>query len=108
MKPETALLARVFAEYCITQKYENKMEATMPVLTQMVFYIQAQYNVLLDLLQKADTNTLQGDDNSENATFEDDIAYALFTTRQLLQLSHHMDFSDEIGRRKLFVLIRTY
>ena len=107
--PETALLARVFVDHCNSQKEDDKMEAALPVLTQMVFYVQDQYNALLEHLQQQDIYALSKKNGAVvDETSEDVIANTHFITQELLKLCLCMDFSDEIGRRKTFTLIRTH
>lgn len=111
--PETALLVRVFVEHCIQTKQEAKLESSLPVVTALAFHMQRQYNAFLDSLQHAETQGLsrideddmETDDKSD--TLEEAITDATFILSEMVRLAVHLDYADEIGRRKMFGILRT-
>ena len=62
----------------------------MPVVTALAFRIQEEYNTLVS---SADEN-------------RNDVADRGFIVAELLRLATHLDYADEIGRRKMFQLAR--
>ena len=103
LKPETALLARTFAEHCIEKSNESRLEAVLPVVTALAFHLQAAYNRFLAILEEIDTGER---DNEDRDAREEDAANAEFIMGELLRLAIHLDYSDEIGRRKMFGVVR--
>ena len=99
LRPETALLARTFVEYCIEKKDESRLESALPVVTALAFRLQTSYNTYLEAVQAEDSGIEDNDDREEKA-------FAIeFTLGELLRLAVHLDYSDEIGRRKMFGVI---
>jgi condensin complex subunit 3 len=114
LTPETALLARTFVEHCISTNDQGRLEATMPVVTALAFHIQSQFNVYLVLSQEAEdviakieeSGGAKDEDTEEQMEQrEERMAGAVFIVGELLQLATHMDYSDEIGRRKMFGIV---
>ncbi|BEI81457.1 hypothetical protein CcaverHIS002_0206170 [Cutaneotrichosporon cavernicola] len=89
LSPEKAFLARVFAEYCVSNKDESRLEDAMPVVTALAFRIQDQYNELVNV-----------------AGNEDDMQEKSFIVGELLRLALTSDYADETGRRKMFAMSR--
>lgn len=92
MTPEKAFLARVFVQHCIASKDTARLEGSLPVVTSLAFRIQAGYN---DLLERGN-----GEDE------EDARADGEFVLGEMLRLACDLDYGDEIGRRKMFQLVR--
>ncbi|KAK4686707.1 condensin complex subunit 3, partial [Tremellales sp. Uapishka_1] len=88
LTPEKAFLARVFVEHCMTTKDEPRLEAVLPVVTALAFRIQDEYNKLVASVTE--------EDSTERA----------FIVGELMKLAIHLDYADEIGRRKMFQLTR--
>ena len=103
LRPETALLARSFVEHCIDRKDESRLETTLPVMTALAFRLQAAYNSFLRVLQ--DGNEQYEEDEEDR---EEQSANVEFVMSELLRLAVHLDYSDEIGRRKMFGVVREY
>ncbi|KAK9476378.1 nuclear condensing complex subunit [Lipomyces japonicus] len=83
---ESIFLARVFVSYCSDNNEAEMMGDKMPELTRLGFYIERYAKVLND---------------DENRTTDQE-----FILEQLLQIATFMDFSDEVGRRKIFTVAR--
>lgn len=99
MTPERAFLARVFVHHCIVTKNEARLEGAMPVVTALAFMIQSSYNALMD-----DLRSTVGEDADEEA--EEERMDREFVLGELLRLAVDLDYGDEIGRRKMFMLVR--
>ncbi|KAK9368640.1 nuclear condensing complex subunit [Lipomyces kononenkoae] len=85
---ETVFLARCFAAYCRESCMDDVLEDRMPEVTKLGSYIE-KYSEFLKV------------DDNEATTVEQE-----FILEQLINITSNMDFSDEIGRRKLFNVIR--
>ena len=112
LTPETAVLARVFLEHCVNSQNEARLEgASLPVVTAFAFYLQEEYNGLLGILQEAENAVflnVGGVDEEEVARREEELAEKEAILGQLLQIVLNLDHGDEIGRRKLFSVVRAY
>jgi condensin complex subunit 3 len=71
--------------------------AGIPVVTSCAFRIQDGYNALV----VADEAVRQGEDDYERQDKE-------FIVGEMLKLAVNLDYADEIGRRKMFALVRQY
>jgi condensin complex subunit 3 len=98
----------VFVEHCIDTKNETCLEASsLPVVTAFAFYLQDAYNALLDLLQDAETaRLLRAGEDEEVERREEDLAKREVILSELLRIALRLDYMDEIGRRKVFSVIR--
>ncbi|KAI6131286.1 nuclear condensing complex subunit [Pisolithus croceorrhizus] len=105
LTPERAFLARVFVEHCIATKDDAKLDACLPVVTHLAFQIQNAYNAYLD---DTDTAAAREHEVSEEqlAQEEDARLDQEFIIGELLRLAVSLDYADEIGRRKMFQLVR--
>jgi len=105
LTPEKAFLARVFVEYCKEKQDNARLEATLPVVTSIAFRIQEYYNLLQDEYLSL---TKAGLDDGDPQNKDDEIAAKELVLAELLNLAVSLDYSDEIGRRKMFQLVREY
>lgn len=104
LNPERAFLARVFVHYCLTSKNEARLEdANIPVVTALAFMIQSSYNSLMaDLHSNAiEEGGLEEEEEEKRMDRE-------FVLGELLKLAVDADYGDEIGRRKMFMLVRGF
>ncbi|KKY23192.1 putative nuclear condensin complex subunit 3 [Phaeomoniella chlamydospora] len=96
LTPEAAFVARSFNDFCQQDdKYQSLVEEKMPEVTRLGFYLQKYLNTLLDTLKKA------AEEGIEEDTVEQE-----FIVEQLLHMALTLDYTDEIGRRKMFSLLR--
>ncbi|KAI5122624.1 hypothetical protein M0805_008713 [Coniferiporia weirii] len=103
LTPERAFLAHVFVDYCVQTKDEARIEANMPVVTALAFKIQALYNDLLSRAQaEEESRAFGGLEDKKNI----DASEVQFVLGELMRLAVNMDYADEIGRRKMFALVR--
>lgn len=101
LNPECAFMARSFNDYCRQQankKYEMSVEEKMPEVTKLAFFLQRYTNILVDVLRRNSTR-YDGDE-------EEDPVEREFIVEQLLHIAKTLDYSDEVGRRKMFALLR--
>ena len=101
LKPESAMLVSTFVEHCVDTTDEARLEAALPVVTALAFRLQSSYNAFLALLVGADN-----EDEEDEKVREEHIANSEFIMNELLRLAVHLDYTDEIGRRKMFGVVR--
>lgn len=101
LSPEAVFMARSFNDFCRQKgddKHEALVEEKMPEVTKLAFFLQRYTNALVDLLQR---NNARGVGEGEEESVEQE-----FTVEQLLHIAKTLDYSDEVGRRKMFSLLR--
>ncbi|KKK17650.1 hypothetical protein P175DRAFT_0459439 [Aspergillus ochraceoroseus IBT 24754] len=97
---ESAFLLRSFNNFCRVEnegKYENLAEEKIPVVTALAFYL---HKYMTELLKRKKAAKEMPDAN------EDDCVEIEFIVEQLLHIAMTLDYSDEVGRRKMFSLLR--
>ncbi|GJJ15062.1 hypothetical protein Clacol_009337 [Clathrus columnatus] len=107
LTPEKAFLVRVFVDHCINKKDEARLETCLPVVTALAFKIQSAYNDLLEQMQVSEELCLSEEvTEEEQEANEDARSDQEFVISELLKLVVNLDYADEIGRRKMFSLVR--
>ncbi|KAJ5673263.1 hypothetical protein N7507_002390 [Penicillium longicatenatum] len=97
---ESAFLLRSFNDFCRVDndgKYESLAEEKMPEVTALGYYLAKYMN---ELLQRKKLSKESGDANDDDAVEQE------FIVEQLLHIAITLDYSDEVGRRKMFALLR--
>jgi len=89
LSAESAFLARSFFQFCSQTDNSRHLEDKMPEVTRLAFYIQKYANAYFENVDEDAKQELE------------------FIVEQLLQIALVMDFGDEIGRRKMFGLLRS-
>jgi len=108
LTPESALLARVFVEHCIETGADALIErAALPVVTAFAFYVQETYNSLLGLMQEEEAQLIgeEDEDEKERDRREENLATTEVVLGELLKIAVKLDYTDEIGRRKMFAVV---
>ena len=97
---EGVFLARSLNEFCQQNEgtHTQLLEDKMPEVTKLGFYLERCLNTLIEKLRSVNTPA-----TSEN---EDDTAEQEFIVEQMLHIAYTLDYSDEVGRRKMFSLLR--
>ncbi|KIX94582.1 uncharacterized protein Z520_09628 [Fonsecaea multimorphosa CBS 102226] len=99
LTPESAFMARTFNDYCLSDpKYHEMVEEKMPEVTRLGFHLQKHINELVTRVQNASES-----DSDEKIALQ---AEQEFIVEQLLYIAQSLDYTDEIGRRKMFSLLR--
>ena len=107
LTPETAFLARVFVDHCKATKDDARIEATLPVVTALAFRIQGAYNELMeDTRNSEEEGAVRKLSEEEKIRLEDERMDKEFVIGEVLKLAVNLDYSDDHGRRTMFVLIR--
>jgi condensin complex subunit 3 len=100
---ESAFIARTFNDYCREaegSKLQDMLEDKMPEVTKLAFFVQKHLNALIEDVRKV---ALQDEDDAEA---EQDTVQQEFCVEQLLHISLTLDYSDEVGRRQMFSIMR--
>lgn len=113
LTPERAFLARVYIEHCVNIKDNDRLESALPVVTLLAFRIQQEYNALLQLLGQVEAKNnrdpaLDDEEEKKDVNLEEKAFDAELVVGELLGLAVNLDYADEIGRRKMFQLIRAH
>lgn len=101
---ERAFLARVFVEHCVTVKTAEKLDVSLPVVTSLAYRIQAAYNAYQEDLEVAEQDRVIRGKRTEEE--EDARIDKEFVIGEMLKVAVNLDYADEIGRRKMFQLVR--
>ncbi|KNF04259.1 hypothetical protein PSTG_02605 [Puccinia striiformis f. sp. tritici PST-78] len=106
INPERAFLLRVAAEHYKSFSDETKLDEVMPVVTALAFRMEHNFQALSELLQTVEhlPDSQMGDD--QTAEKVQLAAQKTFVLRELLTVAMLADYGDEIGRRKMFSLLR--
>lgn len=97
---EKAFIARTFYEYC-AQNPGKHLEAAegqkFPEVTRFGYYLQHHLRLVTEMYASL---------AAEIEIDEDKLTEQEFICEQLLHIAHFLDYTDEIGRRKMFSLLR--
>lgn len=100
LTPESVFMARSFNDFCRSEG-EGKLDVTgeekLPEVTKLAFFIQQHTKDLIDCLRRNRTR----EEREQEDTVEQE-----FVVEQLLHVAKTLDYSDEVGRRKMFSLLR--
>lgn len=102
LSAESAFMARTFHDFCRLHsngRYENLLEEKMPEVTKLAFYLQRYTNKLIETMKAV---AAQGRD----AEADDETVEQGFIVEQLLHIAQILDYADEVGRRKMFTVMR--
>ncbi|KAF8460649.1 nuclear condensing complex subunit [Kalaharituber pfeilii] len=103
LTPESAFLVRSFNDWCRSSKHQGKFESLieekLPEVTKLAYHLQIQLNKLIGMVREEQNGAKAQDESNESVEQE-------FIVEQLLMIAASMDYGDEIGRRKMFQLLR--
>ncbi|KAF2179870.1 hypothetical protein K469DRAFT_715970 [Zopfia rhizophila CBS 207.26] len=103
LTPESAFVARSFNDYCRStgdDRLQEMAEYKMPEVTRFSFFVQKHLNVLIEDVRKI--ALLEEEDREA----EEEEAAQEFCVEQLLHIALTLDYSDEVGRRQMFSIMR--
>lgn len=86
-----------------------RLEACLPVITALAYRIEARFEALLDLVDRVAADLAEAQAAGEEGITEElarEYDNTAFVTKELLETALMADYGDEIGRRKMFTLIR--
>ncbi|KAL7270925.1 chromosome condensation complex Condensin, subunit G [Rhizina undulata] len=108
---ESAFLARSFCDYCRASPEAAQkgfdVDEKMPEVARLALHLQRYLNKLVTLLQSSDENENEEEEGAEVEADKDlQKREAEFIVEQLLTIALSTDYADEVGRRKMFALLR--
>jgi condensin complex subunit 3 len=102
LNAESVFMARSFNDFCRNEgngKFEALIEEKMPEVTNLAYFLQRYVTVLVEALKRVAAQESTEDE-------EEDTVEQEFIVEQLLHIARTLDYSDEVGRRKMFALLR--
>lgn len=105
LSAESVFMARSFNDFCRAEgnrKYESLVEEKLPEVTKLAFFLERYLKVLVEAIRRVNGQELEKDEEEE----EEDTVEQEFIVEQLLHIILTLDYSDEVGRRKMFSLLR--
>ncbi|KAL0776733.1 hypothetical protein CaCOL14_006251 [Colletotrichum acutatum] len=102
LSAESVFTARSFNDFCRTEgngKYESLVEEKLPEVTTLAFYLERYLGVLIEAIKRV--SQADSEEDEEEDTVEQE-----FIVEQMLHIAITLDYSDEVGRRKMFALLR--
>ena len=120
LSAESAFMARTFNDFCRVHsngRYEALVEEKMPEVTGFAFYLQRHVEYYIEARKKEsvlgqdnddamDIDDDDGDVGGRDGNTGDDTVEREFIVEQLLHIAQTLDYSDEVGRRKMLALMR--
>ncbi|AEO57452.1 condensin subunit Cnd3-like protein [Thermothelomyces thermophilus ATCC 42464] len=103
LSAESVFVVRTFNDFCRNEgngKFESLVEEKLPEVTKVAFYLERYIKVLIDAIKRAEEQEVEDEEE------EEDTAEQEFIVEQLLHIALTLDYSDEVGRRKMFSLLR--
>ncbi|TDZ27166.1 Condensin complex subunit 3 [Colletotrichum spinosum] len=102
LSAESVFMARSYNDFCRNEgngKFEALVEEKLPEVTKLAFYLERYTAVLVEAIKRASRAETEEDE-------EEDTVEQEFIVEQLLHIAITLDYSDEVGRRKMFALLR--
>ncbi|KAH3941212.1 hypothetical protein HBH53_205260 [Parastagonospora nodorum] len=103
---QTAFIARTFNDYCHSAddaRAQDMIEDKMPEVTMFAFVLQKELNSLMELVQKG---AVMDEDDPEAEEVQEDAEEQDFIVQQLLHIAMTLDYTDEMGRRQMYNIMR--
>ncbi|KAK4165416.1 putative condensin complex subunit 3 [Cladorrhinum sp. PSN259] len=103
LSAESVFVCRTFNDFCRNEgngKFESLVEEKLPEVTKVAFYLERYIKVLIDAIKRAEEQEDLEEDEEEDTVEQE------FIVEQLLHIAITLDYSDEVGRRKMFSLLR--
>lgn len=99
LNAEIAFVARTYNDYCRKSHMVSAVEDKLPEVTKFGFLLERE-------LQKLIQKTKDVATGEEDATAEAALLHLEFVVEQMLHMALTFDYSDEVGRRKMFRLLQ--
>ncbi|KND91488.1 Condensin complex subunit 3 [Tolypocladium ophioglossoides CBS 100239] len=103
LSAESVFMARSFNDFCRSEgngRYEALVEEKLPEVTKLAFYLERYMQVLVEALKRVAQQEAEDEEDEEDTVEQE------FIVEQLLHIALSLDYSDEVGRRKMFTLLR--
>ena len=96
LTPEGVFVARTFNDFVHAEHVREGLAEKLPEVTRLAYLLQSNINSLAQLIRRIAVE--------EEA--EEDSVHQEFIVEQLIHIALTMDYSDEVGRRTMFGLMR--
>lgn len=96
LTPESVFVARTFNDFCRQADGADELKEKMPEVTRFAYLLQRNINLLVEHVHAI---AVQEDAQEDSMQQE-------FVVEQLLHIALTLDFSDEVGRRTMYSLMR--
>ncbi|KAF2791705.1 condensin complex component cnd3 [Melanomma pulvis-pyrius CBS 109.77] len=103
LTPESSFLARSLNDYCQNaqdDRVQEMLEAKMPEVTKFAYHIRTHLRHLITFIQEDATRDEPNEEAAEEAAEQE------FVVEQLLYMALTLDYSDEMGRRQIYQIMR--
>ena len=100
LTPESVFIARTWNDFALSKtdgRFDDLVDGKMPEVTRLAFCLEHYINKLTESLRRNYAD--DGEDAEETVEGE-------FIVEQMLHIAKTLDYSDEIGRRKMYSLMR--
>ncbi|KAL6706345.1 chromosome condensation complex Condensin, subunit G [Coniothyrium glycines] len=106
LDPSTAYVARTLNDFAQTSqddRIRGMVEDKMPEVTIFAYVLQKELNSLMEQVQK---HALMEHDDPDLDEAEEELEDQHFVVQQLLYIAHTLDYTDEMGRRQMYNIMR--
>lgn len=103
---QTAFIARTLNDYSQStddERIQSMIEDKMPEVTMFAFVLQRELNSLMELVDKV---AMMEEDDPEIEEAQEDVEEQDFVVQQLLHIANTLDYTDEMGRRQMYNIMR--
>ncbi|CAN9082392.1 unnamed protein product [Alternaria alternata] len=103
---QTAFIARTLNDYSHStadERVQSMIEDKMPEVTMFAFVLQRELNSLMELVDKV---AIMEENDPEVEEAQEDVEEQDFIVQQLLHIAHTLDYTDEMGRRQMYNIMR--
>lgn len=103
---QQAFIARTMNDYCSNvadDRIRDMIEDKMPEITMFAFVVLKHLNTLMELVEKV---ALMDEEDPEIEEAQEDVEEKDFVVQQLLHIALTLDYSDEVGRRQMYNIMR--
>ncbi|PHH81646.1 hypothetical protein CDD82_282 [Ophiocordyceps australis] len=102
---ESVFMVRTLNDFCRFEehgRHEALIEDKLPEVTKLAFFLERYMQAMVEAVGKAWHDSNDDDDDDDDAVEQE------FIVEQLLHIALTLDYSDEVGRRKMFGLLRHF
>ncbi|KAF1835340.1 ARM repeat-containing protein [Decorospora gaudefroyi] len=106
---QTAFIARTLNDYSQStedDRVQEMIEDKMPEVTMFAFVIQRELNSLIELVTKCAVMAVDDLESEEAQEAQEDVEEQDFIVQQLLHIAYSLDYTDEMGRRQMYNIMR--
>ncbi|KAF2021119.1 ARM repeat-containing protein [Aaosphaeria arxii CBS 175.79] len=103
LTPESAFVARSLNDYCVSLADDSLQDEKMPAVMAFAFFVQTHLNRLMEVGHRIAELDEDHEDYQEMA---EEASEQEFVVEQLLHIALTLDYSDEVGRRQMFSIMR--